>query len=57
MVLRYWAKRCLRSVTPRSLFPFWRERFDPLAMAGAAFLLLLLALAVSLIPAWRARLG
>ena len=24
--LRYWARRCLRRVTPRSLVPFWRER-------------------------------
>jgi predicted permease len=42
------ASRLVRS------FLFGVNAFDPLVMAGAAFLLLLLALAVSLVPAWRA---
>jgi predicted permease len=35
-------------------FLFGVSAFDPLVMAGAVFLLLLLALAASLVPAWRA---
>ena len=42
------ASRLVRS------FLFGVSAFDPLVMAGAAFLLLLLALAASLVPAWRA---
>jgi predicted permease len=42
------ASRLVRS------FLFGVSAFDPLVMAGAAFLLLLLALAASPVPAWRA---
>jgi ABC-type antimicrobial peptide transport system permease subunit len=42
------ASRLVRS------FLFGVSAFDPLVIAGAAFLLLLLALAASVVPAWRA---